>query len=69
MVLNANIASTPGIGEKQVATEWAHNPEVAGSNPAPATILFRRISPEIYPKPSAFPYQQSYANLGDFKHF
>jgi hypothetical protein len=40
MVLNEKIAATPGIGEKQVVTERAHNPEVAGLNPAPATASF-----------------------------
>ena len=25
-----------------VAARWAHNPKVVGSNPAPATIFYRR---------------------------
>ena len=34
----------------------AHNPEVAGSNPAPATILFPLFSPEEIQTLSFFPF-------------
>ncbi len=39
-MLESKTPSTYGIGERGFLTERAHTPEVAGSNPAPATILF-----------------------------
>ena len=45
-----------------------HNPEVAGSNPAPATILFPYNPPEKS-FPFLSPFYQPYRKLGDSNHF